>query len=99
MMMTPPTAPPTAGPMIASGPPTFVFIVVGVACTVIVDCLIEVGVVSTAVGVVIRTGMVGDVDDNTLVVRGNDDEGAMTSGKCKLYLLEHCNNYCSWLAV
>ena len=99
MMMTPPTAPPTAGPMIASGPPTFIFIVVGVACTIIVDCLIGVGVVSTAVGVVIRrTGMVGDVDDNTLVVRGNDDEGAMTSEKCELYLLEHCNN-CSWLAV
>ena len=86
MTMTPPTAPPTTGPMIASGPPTFV---VGVACTVIVDCIIEVGVV------IRRTGIIGDVDDNTLVVRGNGDERALRSEKCNKLLLEYCTN-CSW---
>ena len=69
MTMTPPIAPPTMGATFASG----VFIVVGVACTVIVDRLIGVDVVCTGVGVVWVVIMT--TDDSTLVVWRIDDEG------------------------
>ena len=70
MTIAPPTTPPTTGPMIGSGPRTFVFTVVGVACTVIVDCPTGLCMVCTGVGVVIRgTGVIGAVDDSALVRR------------------------------